>query len=33
VVAIEGTKVSANAPMDADRDFGQIVREILAEAA
>jgi hypothetical protein len=33
VVAIDGTKISANASMDANRDFGQIAREILAEAA
>jgi transposase len=33
VVAIDGTKIAANAWMDANRDFGQIAREILAEAA
>src|SRR3954463_3188364 len=33
VVAIDGTKISANASSDANRDFGQIAREILAEAA
>jgi transposase len=33
VVAIDGTKIAANASMDANRDFGQIAREILAEAA
>jgi hypothetical protein len=33
VVAIDGTKISANASMDANRDFGQIARGILAEAA
>ena len=33
VVAIDGTKMSANASIDANRDFGQIAREILAEAA
>ena len=33
VVAIDGTKMSANASMNANRDFGQIAREILAEAA
>jgi transposase len=33
VVAIDGTKVLANASVDANRDFGQIAREILAEAA
>jgi transposase len=33
VVAIDGTKVSANASINANRDFGQIAREILAEAA
>ena len=33
VVAIDGTKVAANASSDANRDFGQIAREILAEAA
>jgi hypothetical protein len=32
VVAI-GTKISANASLDANRGFGQIAREILAEAA
>src|SRR5919198_825609 len=32
VVAIDGTKIAANASMDANRDFGQIAREILAEA-
>ena len=30
VVAIDGTKMSANASMNANRDFGQIAREILA---
>ena len=33
VVAIDGTKMVANASSDANRDFGQIAREILAEAA
>jgi transposase len=33
VVAIDGTKMAANASGDANRDFGQIAREILAEAA
>jgi transposase len=33
VVAIDGTKISANASINANRDFGQIAREILAEAA
>src|ERR687893_2853005 len=33
VVAIDGTKMSANAAINANRDFGQIAREILAEAA
>jgi hypothetical protein len=33
VVAIDGTKIVANASMDANREFGQIAREILAEAA
>jgi hypothetical protein len=33
VVAIDGTKMAANASTDANRDFGQIAREILAEAA
>src|SRR3954468_22150497 len=32
-VAIDGTKIAANASSDANRDFGQIAREILAEAA
>jgi transposase len=32
-VAIDGTKISANASINANRDFGQIAREILAEAA
>src|SRR3954447_10777833 len=31
VVAIDGTKIVANASMDANRDLGQIAREILAE--
>ena len=30
VVAIDGTKMSANASINANRDFGQIAREILA---
>jgi hypothetical protein len=33
LVAIDGTKMAANASSDANRDFGQIPREILAEAA
>jgi hypothetical protein len=33
VVAIDGTKFSANASVNANRDFGQIAREILGEAA
>src|SRR4051794_40887380 len=33
LVAIDGTKMAANASSDANRDFGQIAREILAEAA
>ena len=33
VVAIDGTKMAANASSDANRQFGQIAREILAEAA
>ena len=33
VVAIDGTKMSANASINANRDFGQIAREILDEAA
>jgi hypothetical protein len=33
VVAIDGTKMSANASINANRAFGQIAREILAEAA
>src|SRR3954467_10875043 len=33
VVAIDGTKMSANASINANRDFGQIARDILAEAA
>jgi transposase len=33
VVAIDGTKMAANASSDANRHFGQIAREILAEAA
>src|SRR3954471_22623936 len=31
--AIDGTKMAANASSDANRDFGQTAREILAEAA
>ena len=33
IVAIDGTKMAANASTDANGDFGQIAREILAEAA
>ena len=32
VVAIDGTKFSANASINANRDYGQIAREILREA-
>jgi transposase len=33
VVSIDGTKMSANASMNANRDFGQIARAVLREAA
>jgi transposase len=33
VIAIDGTKVSANASMDANQSYERIAREILAEAA
>ena len=33
VVAIDGTRMAANASTNANREFGQIAREILAEAA
>jgi hypothetical protein len=33
VVSIDGTKMSANASMNANRDFGKIARAILREAA
>jgi transposase len=33
VVAIDGTKVHANASQHSNRDYGQIAKEILAEAA
>jgi len=33
MVAIDGTKMAASASSDANRDFSQIAREILAEAA
>ncbi len=33
IVAIDGTKMAANASSDANCDFGQVAREILAEAA
>jgi transposase len=33
VIAIDGTKVAANASREANRSYGQIAREILAEAA
>jgi transposase len=33
VIAIDGTKVAANASREANRRYGQIAREILAEAA
>src|SRR3954471_21509643 len=33
MVAIDGTKMSANASINANRDFGQIAREILEETA
>ena len=32
LIAIDGTKVAANASRDADRDYEQIAREILEEA-
>ena len=32
VIAVDGTKVSANASMDANQSYERIVREILAEA-
>ena len=32
-MAIDGTKMAANASTDANRDFGRLAREILAEAA
>lgn len=32
VIAIDGTKVAANASRDANRSYGQVAREILAEA-
>ena len=32
VVAIDGTKMAGNASRESTRDFGQIAREILAEA-
>src|SRR4051795_7150866 len=32
VVAIDGTKMSANAAIDSNRDFGQIAREIVRAA-
>jgi transposase len=32
VIAIDGTKIAANASRDADRDYEQIAREILEEA-
>ena len=33
VIAIDGTKIQANASREANRGYGQIAREILAEAA
>jgi hypothetical protein len=33
VVAIDGTRMAANAPSDANRDFGRLGRGTLAEAA
>jgi transposase len=33
IVAIDGTKISANASMDSNRSFEQIARELLADAA
>jgi hypothetical protein len=33
VIAIDGTKVHANASQHSNRDYEQIAREILAEAA
>jgi hypothetical protein len=33
VIAVDGTKVHANASQHADRDYEQIAREILEEAA
>ena len=33
VIAIDGTKIQANASREANRSYGQIAREILAEAA
>ena len=32
LIAIDGTKVAANASRDADRDYVQIAREILEQA-
>jgi hypothetical protein len=32
-VAIDGTKMSANTSINANRDFGQIARQILDEGA
>ena len=32
VVAIDGTRMAGNASRESTRDFGQIAREILAEA-
>ena len=32
VIAIDGTKMAGNASRDPTRDFGEIAREILAEA-
>ena len=32
MIAIDGTKISANASMDSNRSYEQIAREILAEA-
>ncbi len=32
VIAVDGTKVQANASRHRERDYGQIARQILAEA-
>ncbi len=33
IVSVDGTKISANASIHANRDFGQVAREILQDAA